>query len=136
MNCLYYVLLHCSRDLFRQSVDIWYCQSYNCVILLGCLVLLPGLIFFQRPFCSFWELPSHVFLLFVCLGLWWWLCWSRFLKVFLWFLFSVWRGDEIRSGDIGLCELVFCRSRMILLHYLLHLLWFPRKQCCCPLASL
>ena len=56
--------------------------------------------------CSFWELPSHVLLLFVCLGLWWWLCLSRCLKVFLWFLNSVWRGDEIWSGDIGLCNLL------------------------------
>ena len=53
-------------------------------------------------------------------------------RFFLWFLLSVWRGNEVLSGDIGQCELVFCRSRMILLHCLLHVLWCPRKQCCCP----
>ena len=109
MNCLYYVLLHCSRDLFRQSVDIWYCQSYNCVNLLGCLVLLTGLIFFKRTFWVAAVSESCLHMCFFCLfvlvfgddcvypDVW---------RFFLWFLFSVWRGDEIWSGDIGLCNLL------------------------------
>ena len=68
VNCLYYVLLHCSRDLFRQSVDIiWYCQSYNCVNLLGCLVLLTGLIFFKRTFWVAAVSESCLHMCFFCL---------------------------------------------------------------------
>ena len=68
VNCQYYVLLHCSRDLFRQSVDIYGIVSLTIVLTcLAVLVLLTGLIFFKRTFWVAAVSESCLHMCFFCL---------------------------------------------------------------------